>query len=119
MQGNQSFYNAWHTIYKRDPEGFSDLQDLYAKQQYYDTAETYLKQNGIDVSNRPDVVKGAIFSYSIQHGQVTAAQQIASVVNNQMSDRAFINAIYDKRSASYPAYVNRYNQERNDALALL
>ena len=46
---------------------------------------------GIDMSKRPDVVKGAVYSYSIQHGQLSAANAVvAAKISNSTSDSEFL-----------------------------
>lgn len=53
---------------------FASYQDAYAKREYYDVTARYLQTKfNINMDARPDIVKGAVFSYSIQHGQWTAA----------------------------------------------
>lgn len=119
LQGNQSMYKAWQATYDKHPKEFKAAQDAYAYSQYYVPACNSLKSKGISIDKRADVIKGVIFSYSIQHGQETAAGQIASVVNNSMSDKQFIKKVYEKRSNTYPAYRSRYDSECSKALGLL
>lgn len=121
LQGNTAFYSAWRTIYNKSPKGFASYQDAFAKQEYYDVTEKYLKEKfNIDMSARPDVVKGSVFSYSIQHGQWTAAGAVkAANIKNSTTDKAFLNRLYKYRMKTYPAYTNRYTQELSLALSLL
>lgn len=78
-----------------------------------------LVKHGIDVDKRADVIKGVLFSYSIQHGSLTAANNIKGAVNNAMSDAEFIKAVYSDRMNRYPAYSSRYTEERDTALKML
>lgn len=121
LQGNTKFYTAWRTIYNKSAKGFASYQDAFAKKEYYDVAEQYLKSNfKIDMSSRPDVVKGAVFSYAIQHGQWTAAGAVkAAGIKNSTTDSEFLNRLYAYRMKTYPAYTTRYRQERELALSLL
>lgn len=83
--------------------------------------EKYLKTKfGISMSARPDVVKGAVFSYSIQHGQWTAAGAVkAAGIKNSTTDRQFLEKLYSYRMKTNPAYTTRYRQELSLALSLL
>ena len=49
------------------------MQDKYAIEAYYKPCENYLSAKGIKLSTRPYVIRGAVFSYAIQEGTVTAA----------------------------------------------
>lgn len=121
LKSNTQFYAAWRTIYNKSPKGFASYQDAFAKQEYYDVTEKYLKNKfGISMSARPDVVKGAVFSYSIQHGQWTAAGAVkAADIKNSTTDRQFLEKLYAYRMKTYPAYTTRYRSELSLALSLL
>ncbi|MDO4632336.1 MAG: hypothetical protein Q4B01_00595 [Eubacteriales bacterium] len=120
LKSNTKFYKAWHAIYKRNPKTFSAMQDTFAKVNYYDNVETKLFNLGVDLTERSDVVKGAVFSYSIQHGQNSAVSVIQSLkVKSSMSDAKLLKKLYKKRKAAFPAYASRYNQELQLALSLL
>lgn len=120
LKGNTKFYAAWNAIFKKDKVKFANYQDAYAKQEYYDMTERYLKNFGVDISKRPDVVKGAVFSYSIQHGQLTAANAVvAAKITNKTSDKSFLTKLYNYRIEKFPAYISRYTSEKTEALSLL
>lgn len=120
LYNNTKFYNAWKKVYKTDPKAFAALQDSYAKINYYDNVERALEAAGIKISTRSDVVKGAVFSYSIQHGATTAVNAVKSIKpTSSMSDTKFIKKLYAKRIKSFPAYSTRYTSERDLALSLL
>ena len=83
LKGNTKFYAAWRTIYNKSPKGFASYQDAYAKREYYDVTAGYLQSKfNINMDARPDIVKGAVFSYSIQHGQWTAAGAVKAAPVN-------------------------------------
>lgn len=129
LKGNKKFYAAWHKVYKNNPKTFSDLQDSFAKINYYDNVERALESAGISIATRSDVVKGAIYSYSIQHGQgalgvkgskcgaIGAVQSIKPT--SSMSDATFLKKLYQKRIKDFPAYKTRYVSEYKLALSLL
>lgn len=121
LQGNSKLYSAWRKIYKRNAKLFKAYQDAYAKEQYYDVAERYLSSMfGISIAGRPDVVKGAVFSYAIQHGSYTAALAVKNAgIKNSTSNKQFLKKLYAYRISQYPAYTNRYSDERDTALSLL
>ncbi len=117
---NGSFYAAWKKIYRDSPEEFKRCQDTFAKQKFYDAAEQMLRRYGIDLSGRPDAVKGAVFSYAIQHGAYNAAGAvIAAGITQETPDSELIERLYQYRSSQYPAYRSRYLTEKNLALSLL
>lgn len=120
LKGNQKFFRAWQTIYARAPRLFASYQDEFAKQEYYDETERYLMNMGINIKFRPDVVKGSVFSYSIQHGAYSAALAVkAAGINNGTSNRSFINKLYTYRISNFPLYRTRYNSEKAEALSYL
>ena len=121
LKGNTKFYAAWRTIYNKSPKGFASYQDAYAKREYYDVTAGYLQTKfNINMDARPDIVKGAVFSYSIQHGQWTAAGAVkAAGIKNSTTDEQFLQKLYAYRKKTYPAYTTRYNEELSLALSLL
>ncbi len=117
LKSNTKFYKAWHTIYNRNPKKFAAIQDTFAKENYYDPCETSLLSKGIDIRKRPDAVKGAVYSYSIQHGAYTAVLAVeAAKITNATSDKAFLKKLYNYRKKKYSAYATRYDAEYIKAL---
>ena len=49
--------------------------------------------NGIDMSKRPDVVKGAVYSYSIQHGQLDGSGRSAVAADIKISNSSSDSAV--------------------------
>lgn len=120
MKSNTKFYKVWTDIYNTYPVLFKNYQDAFALQEYYEPTESLLRVYGVDISSRPYVVKGAVFSYSIQHGSGTAAQAVLNAkITNQTSDADFIKKLYKYRIKKFPAYKSRYTREMNDALSRL
>ena len=115
LQGNQSLYAAWKTIYNRNPSEFAKLQDEFAFTRYYMPV-----QNACPfLASRSDVIKGAAFSYAIQHGSETAITDIIRINGASLSDADFINAIYNYRASKFGTYASRYESEKALALSLL
>lgn len=88
--------------------------------EYYEPVEKQLKIWGIDISSRPYVVKGAVFSYSIQHGAYTAAMAVRDAkIKNSTSNEDFLKKLYKFRISKFPLYRSRYTREMSDALSRL
>ena len=120
LKSNQKFYKAWHKIYTRNPYLFAELQDTYARQEYYDPVERTLALAGIDLASRPDIVKGAVYSYSIQHGQTAAISAVkACKLRSTMTDEKFLKKLYNYRKKNFPTYANRYSAEYTLAMSRL
>ncbi len=120
LKSNNKFFKAWNKVYKRDPRLFAKLQDTYARQEYYDPVERMLALSGIDLASRPGVVKGAVYSYSIQHGQTAAVSAVkACKIKTTTTDAKFLKKLYNYRKQKFPAYASRYSAEYNLALSKL
>lgn len=120
LKSNKAFYTAWHTIYKRNPQLFAELQDKFAKTNYYDPVEQALAKAGINLAKRSDVVKGAVYSYSIQHGQTTAVNAVKSLkIKEGTTDKQFLTKLYNYRIKKFPAYRTRYSAEYDLAVSKL
>lgn len=120
LKSNKKFYTAWTSIYMAYPFVFKNYQDTFAMKEYYEPAEKQLKVWGIDMESRPYVVKGAVFSYAIQHGAYTAAMAVRDAkIKNSMTNEDFIKKLYKYRISKYPTYRSRYTREMNDALSRL
>lgn len=120
LKSNKGFFSAWKKVYARDPQLFAELQDTYAKKTYYDPVEASLKKAGINLASRPDTLKGAVYSYSIQHGQTTAVNAVrACGIRKTTSDRDFLKKLYSYRMKKFPRYKTRYYSEYRVALSTL
>ena len=120
LKGNKKFYKAWNTIYARNPKQFAELQDKFAKVNYYDPVETTLARSGINLAVRSEVVKGAVYSYSIQHGQTTAVNAVKAIkATPSMTDAVFLQKLYKYRIKKFPAYESRYLAEYALAISKL
>ena len=134
LKSNNKFYKAWHAIYARNPKAFAAIQDKYATLEYYTPVEQALYKVGINLATRSDAVKGAVFSYSIQHGQTNAVnavkelfglmknssgKTIAAKLTASSTDKQFIKKLYNYRAKKYSAYKTRYISEKALALSLL
>ena len=118
LYNNTDFFKAWHQVYKRNSRTFSEMQDTFARINYYDNVERKLQSAGIDVASRSEAVKGAIFSYSIQHGQTSAVNAVKAIKpKSTTSDAKFLKKLYNYRKKSFPLYASRYTQEYKAALA--
>ena len=123
---NSKLYKAWAACYKADAQYFSSMQDNFAIESYYTPCEKALASRGINLSLRAYACRGAVFSYSIQHGQNTAINAVVSAgLTDSVSDENFIKKLYTyrwkdskgwaQRSVFYP----RYTQEKALALQTL
>ena len=123
--------DAWHAAYAADPATFAALQDSYAITNYYMPTENWLRSDlGIDISGRADCVKGLVWSMSNLFG-VGGVQTYLRAANlsNDMSDRAFVNALVDSLPSTLAAnnpntqyhqsWINRYEKERATCLAYI
>lgn len=120
LKNNKKFYRVWTAIYQAYPFVFKNYQDAFAMQEYYEPVEKQLKIWGIDISSRPYVVKGAVFSYSIQHGAYTAAMAVRDAkIKNSTSNEDFLKKLYKFRIKKFPLYRSRYTREMSDALSRL
>ena len=120
---NKKLYEAWAEVYKADSKYFSTMQDNFALEHYYKPVEDALAAKGINLAVRAYVCRGAVFSYSIQHGQTVAVNAVIKAgLTDAVSDRDFLKKLYDYRWkdskgwAKRSVFNYRYTQEK--ALAL-
>ena len=128
--------DKWVEIGNVDPQGFAQLQDDYVKPQYFDSAaQRLLDKYGFDISGHSDALKSVLWSNSVQHGPMYGAevfQDAADLVGQDittMSDHDLIYYIYEVKltdpswsagsPADRPGLFSRWQQEREDALAML
>lgn len=124
--GNKKLYKAWDACYKADSKKFSDMQDKYAEEAYYKPSEKYLSDKGIHLALRPYVIRGAVFSYSIQEGSQVAAQAvIAAGLTDKTPNKEFLEKLYDYRWKDSKGwnqnkvFLYRYTEEKKLALSIL
>ncbi len=126
LVNNKKLYKAWKACYDADADYFASMQDQFAVNEYYKPVETYLSGKGVNLTLRPYVIRGAVFSYSIQHGQTTAAKAVlAAGLDDNTANKSFLEDLYDYRWKSSSGWAKnsvfkyRYTQERALALAIL
>ena len=126
LKGNQKLYDAWKEVYNAGQAYFGALQDEFALESYYRSAERTLEARGIHVSQRPYVIRGAIFSYAIQEGSGVAADAVcAANITDATSNIDFLTALYDYRWNDprgwnrLPVFLYRYTREKALALSLI
>ena len=87
---------------------------------YYDPVETTLARSGINLAVRSEVVKGAVYSYSIQHGQTAAVNAVKAIkATVAMTDAVFLQKLYKYRIKKFPSYESRYLAEYALAISKL
>jgi len=103
---SDEFIDTWRQIGYADPEGFSELQDAYAMERYYNPACNYLANNYYDVESKSLAIKACVFSRAIQYGSGNIVELFTeackkmgypnlSYVNDSDYDYDLICAIYD------------------------
>lgn len=132
LQGNTGLAAAWHSVYAAYPEAFSAIQDQYVKETKYAAIEAYHMQRGLDLSIRPDVIKGLCTSIHNRKGYETSKYSYItkSGVTNETSDEDFIRMLCDcfgtRGGYIYQRYCVDYSSgacgllcEKNMALLIL
>lgn len=133
LLGNTDLARAWHSVYAAGPEEFSRCQDDYVRKQNYEPVEQFLKSQGLDISGRPDVIKGLVCSIHNRKGMElsTATSYVyRSGVTNSTSDEDFIKLvcdsfgtrggnIHDRYCVDYSAAACGIVCEKNLALQIL
>ena len=101
-----NFIKQWKEFAYVDPYGFSELQDVYAMEKYYNPACEDLVDNCYDVGEKTLAMKACVFSRSIQYGSVNVVELFTeavkrfgydnlSYVDDKQYDYDMISNIYD------------------------
>ena len=131
-----SFVDKWQEIGNIDAAGFALLQDEYVKPQYYDAgAENLIEWYNFDIGQHSNALQQVLFSNCIQHGSYYGAQVFGDAAKfverdlNSMNEADIIKSIYEVNLTDLswssgspqlrPALFARWENEREDALALL
>lgn len=102
----QTFQGQWRSIGAIDPEGFTKLQDAYAKEVYYERAAELLKRNYYDIATKSMAMQAVLFSRAVQYdaGNMVELYTEAvkglgypnlSYIDDKAFDRRMITTIYD------------------------
>lgn len=87
---SQEFQDIWKHIGDKDPDGFAELQGLFAKERYYDPAVKLLKGADYDVETKSNAMKSVLFSRAIQYGASNMVELYTEAVhcmyNNETND---------------------------------
>lgn len=128
--GTSEFGNAWKETYSKYGDKFANAQTTYAYNTLVKPLVDLAKQKtGIDYTSS-DALFELIYSTAIQFGGGSLGLSALGDVSNGMSERDIINASYDKKINNVGSFFrsssgdvqnsvkNRFEQERNDVLAL-
>lgn len=121
---NTTFVNAWSRVYESDPNGFFQAQHGYIAQSHFVPIVEIIKEDyGFDVMTAHRAVQEMIWSASVQHRYNTPKKIWGPAIGKNWegkSDAQLINLFYDQRKWQYdPCCGKRFDNERNDALAML
>lgn len=132
---NGPYGQAWKTIAAQDQNFYKEQHDFIERTHYRPAVGAVLKNTGIDLDGRSDAVRDVTWSTAVQHGG--APKLLTDAVNqtrNTVSpddpgfDAALINNLYNLREPyaikhadpeARAGLINRYAQERADALGML
>lgn len=132
---SKAFDSAWKnaaaqnggSVLKAAEEGF-------IKQSHFDPAASSIKsKTGVDLTKRSNAVQQVLWSVSVQHGPGGAKNIFSRAgINNKMTDRQIIDAVYKERSANngmkyFPSsgqnvrnsVLRRFEKEYQDAVKML
>lgn len=112
LVGNAGLRAAW-TAHASQKE-FCDLQDEFARKEYYEPAARYLLNlYGIDAAKHSAALRGSLFSFSIRSGQLTGARKFSSGGATEAELLRNAYAKYGQEDAG------RWPEQLADALAAL
>lgn len=123
--------DAWYAAHDADPTEFALLQDNFAYDNYYRLSENYLASKGVDMTRRPDCVKGLVWSMTNLFGSGGVRWFLDEArLSNDMTDREFVNALvdalveniaeqYPSQTQYHDSWIRRYENERADCLSML
>jgi hypothetical protein len=130
VPGTASFSSKWRQM-AQNP-GFGEAQHEFIRKTHYTPQLTFLKNRGIDLSNRGPGVQDAIWSTSVQFGPNSSLilRALEGMDTKQASDEEVISAIQDHKirnnntlfRSSSPAVrastLQRARSEKADLIAL-
>jgi hypothetical protein len=145
--GTPQFSAKWRQVASRDPAALGAAQDAYTYRTHYDAAVNgVLRSTGLNLDGGSEAIRQVAYSVAVQHGGAAIILRDSITRTDKRLRRsdheyqaALINAIYDRRieyvrrvrdqalAEKRPAdarglnnsIVNRYPNERVDALRLL
>jgi hypothetical protein len=103
---SQAFIQQWRELGRVDQNGFTKLQNEYAKAVYFDNAAQYLQNKGYDINTKSLAMQAVLMSRSVQYSAgnmaelyTEAVQRIGhpnlTYVNDARFDYDMIANIYD------------------------
>lgn len=133
--GTDAFYQTWRTVMS-DPHHAETQHDFGVQKYFVPAADRVTRSTGIDVRTRSKTVQDVLWSTAIQHGGGGAnrifQRALERTGTDNPTDQALINAVYAERGADNgnryfgrstasvrQSVVNRFNNERSDALTSL
>lgn len=103
--GSVAFSTAWRAIAARDATRFDEAQHAFIERTHYSPAvKQVLLRTGVDLDAKPQAIRDAVWSVSVQHGKaVTVLLAAIAAVGTGADDETLLRSIYSERSA----YVRR------------
>ena len=96
------FMERWLRLSLEEPDSFRNNEEEFIRQQNVDPMERRLEKTlGLDLDNRSDALREALWSVAVQHGPNLGAELVQRTVKDknvdEMKDRELIGAIYNER----------------------
>lgn len=127
-----TFDSNWKNLANSKPDVFKEQQRQFIEATHYTPLKNKIKKDlGLDITTRSKALQDVVWSTAVQHGGATGVFNSALKGKNisKMSDGEIIEAVYKARtnainssgnsSSVKKSVVNRYKQEKKDALATL
>lgn len=125
-QLNGAFAKEWVAVARRYKTRFTELEHAYAKRFYYDEARQGIRSKiGVDIDKRSWALQAALLSTAIQFGVGSTSSRKGAIPifsgthKSDISDEAWIRAIYADKTRRFPVTKTRFVNEKADALDML
>lgn len=115
------FDATWKSIASTYGTDFQLEQHEFTKRTYYDPVIAKLKAKGINLTDNGPAVQDAIWSTSVQfwHGRTISLVSDALTDKKTISDKDFVNAVYDLKLTRFGSTATRVKKEKTKLLALI
>ncbi len=95
--GTAAFSAVWKAIAQRESQAFHDAQHDYIKRTHYDIQVRHVRaRTGVDIDQRSNAVRDAVWSTAVQHGPSNNLV-VTALSGRPADDRSLLNALYAER----------------------
>jgi hypothetical protein len=117
---SEIFKKAFQSYANDNPKAMEAIQDMTAKENYYDESSEYMSSKGFDLSSHSDALSNTVWQLAVNLGNGGMQTAFNKIQNpNALKDQEIIKQLYDNAKLQKSGNTSWYEKSKTAALEML